>query len=312
MLQNQRLTIVRTVDGVRETVARWRSERCSVGLIPTMGALHAGHLALVDRARRENDRILATVFVNPLQFGPSEDFAAYPRDDARDFELLTQHRCDAVFAPSVREMFPHGDASLDGASTCVSVPRLGARLCGESRPGHFDGVATIVLRLLLIALADNVYFGEKDYQQLTIVRRLVADVNVPVRVVGIPTVREADGLALSSRNVYLNAEQRAAAPALQRVLAAVRDAVAAGAAIGPAVADGRAALRAAGFDRVEYVTVAAGDTLETLDRLVPGARVFGAAWLGRTRLIDNLALPKNSGARADEEVGSILTCFPDE
>jgi pantoate--beta-alanine ligase len=289
MVHNESLTIARTAAEARDLVAGWRARRLSVGLVPTMGSLHAGHLALVERARAQNDRVLATLFVNPLQFGPAEDFAAYPRDDERDFAILHARQCDAVFAPSVREMFPDGNGSLDDAWTRVSVAPLANVLCGQNRPGHFDGVATIVLKLLLIALPDSAYFGEKDYQQLTIVKRLVHDLSVPVRIAAVPTVREPDGLALSSRNVYLTPAQRANAPALQRVLRAGRDRLAVpGEETTAVLADAEKQLRAAGFDRVDYLTLASGESLRQLSEPLPGARLFAAAWLGRTRLIDNI------------------------
>jgi pantoate--beta-alanine ligase len=288
MVRNETLEVARTIAATRGIVAGWRARGLSVGLVPTMGYLHAGHLALVERARAENDRVLATIFVNPLQFGPAEDFAAYPRDDARDLALLRERACDAVFAPSVREMFPDGSGSLDEAWTRVSVAPLARVLCGAVRPGHFDGVATIVLKLLMIVLPDVAYFGEKDYQQLTIVQRLVRDLSVPVRIAGVPIVREPDGLALSSRNVYLNASQRASAPALQRVLVAARAQLAAGAESDGVTAAAGAQLLAGGFDHVDYVTLASGRSLESLTRPQPEARLFAAAWLGRTRLIDNI------------------------
>jgi pantoate--beta-alanine ligase len=288
MVHDETLVIARTIREVRAVVGDWRAHGFSVGLVPTMGSLHDGHLALIARARADNDRVLATVFVNPLQFGPSEDFDAYPRDDERDFALLRDRRCDAVFAPGLREMLPAGGPG-DVAATRVSVTGLADVLCGRSRPGHFDGVATIVTKLLMITQPDSACFGEKDYQQLTIIRRLVGDLNVPVRISGVATVREADGLALSSRNVYLDADQRKAAPALHQALQLVRARLLDAAADFAAELDaGRAALRAAGFDRVDYFTLAAGDTLETLTALHPGARLFGAAVLGRTRLIDNI------------------------
>jgi len=302
MIDNETLRVARTIADARDLVSGWRERRLSIGLVPTMGSLHAGHLALIDRARAQNDRVLATLFVNPLQFGPAEDFAGYPRDNARDFGVLRERRCDAVFAPTVREMFPDASGSLEDAWTRVTVGPLANVLCGISRPGHFDGVATIVLRLLLIALPDRAYFGEKDYQQLTLIRRLVRDLNVPVRIEGVPTVREPDGLALSSRNAYLNPAQRAIAPGLQRVLTAVRDRLAApGIDAAAETAAGQAALLAAGFDRVDYLTLGAGDTLQSLTRPDPAARLFAAAWLGRTRLIDNIPVAKNSSPRADEE-----------
>jgi pantoate--beta-alanine ligase len=253
-----------------------------------MGSLHAGHLALIDRAQAENDRVLATLFVNPLQFGPAEDFEAYPRDDERDFELLRERGGDGVFAPSVREMFPDG-SGLD-ERTRVSVAPLASVLCGKGRPGHFDGVATIVLKLLMIAQADAAYFGEKDFQQLTIVKRMVRDLSVPVRIVSVPIVRESDGLALSSRNIYLDARQRSVAPELRAVLGEVREQVERGTSVEAAASAGRARLIAAGFDRVEYLSLVDGETLQDLTRGAPGARLLAAAWLGRTRLIDNISL----------------------
>jgi len=290
MLQNHPLTIARTIADVRMLVAQMRARGLSVGLVPTMGALHAGHLALIARAQAENDRVIATIFVNPLQFGPAEDFATYPRDDERDIALLRDQQCNAVFLPSVSEMFADGVATLDRTPTRVSVPRLAELLCGRSRPGHFDGVATIVLKLLLIALPDTAYFGEKDYQQLTIVKQLVRDLCVPVRVVGVPIVREADGVALSSRNRYLDPAQRARAPELLGALRRVRAGILGGADPAMETAAASQALRASGFDHVDYITLADAVSLETLPLPVAGARIFAAAWLGRTRLIDNISL----------------------
>lgn len=299
MVDSSALTIARTIDDTRRLVARWRAERSTIGIVPTMGALHAGHFALVDRARAENDRVLVTLFVNPLQFGPAEDFAAYPRDDAGDFASLTARGCDAVFAPAVTQMFPDGNASLDATPTRVGVPALASVLCGRERPGHFDGVATIVLKLLLIAQPDTAYFGEKDYQQLTIVKRLVRDLCVPVHITGVPTVREADGLALSSRNRYLSGEQRAIAPALHRMLRTVRDALREPDADADRLTQWAARrLRAAGFDRVEYLTLASADTLQTQQTPEPPSRLFAAAWLGATRLIDNLPVTPAGAAEA--------------
>jgi pantoate--beta-alanine ligase len=294
MIQEVDLTIARTIADARSTVAEWRARGLRVGLIPTMGSLHAGHLALVRRARAENDRVLATIFVNPLQFGPAEDFEAYPRDDGRDFLLLRECGCDAVFAPSVGEMFPDGNGTLDEIPTRVSVRPLTNVLCGRSRPGHFDGVATIVLKLLMIALPDVAYFGEKDYQQLTIVKRLARDLCVPVRITGVPTVREPDGLALSSRNAYLQPAQRAIAPALARILISIRGELERGITTDVALAAGRGRLLAAGFERIDYLALACGRTLSELPSLRPGARLFGAAWLGRTRLIDNIPATPNA------------------
>lgn len=292
LVRNASLTIARTVADARRTVAGWRERGLSVGLVPTMGSLHEGHLALVAQARAENDRVLATLFVNPLQFGPAEDFDAYPRDDAHDFALLSDRRCDAVFAPSVREMFPDSNGALGDAWTHVSVTKLANVLCGLNRPGHFDGVATIVLKLLMIALPDAAYFGEKDFQQLAIIKRLVSDLSVPVRVEGVPIVREQDGLALSSRNLYLDPAQRTIAPGLQRVLMSLRAELARGVERDATLAAGVARLLAEGFDRVDYLKLASAQTLQDVRDVNADARLFGAAWLGRTRLIDNIsALP---------------------
>jgi pantoate--beta-alanine ligase len=291
MLHNQMLIVSRTIAQTRELVDGWRAAGLRVGVVPTMGALHAGHLALVARARAENDRVLATIFVNPLQFGPAEDFAAYPRDDERDFGILREVCCDAVFAPHVDEMFPDPGRSLAATPTRVSVAGFADVLCGQSRPGHFDGVATIVLKLLMITRPDVAYFGEKDFQQLRIVEQLVRDLSVPVRIAAVPIVRDEDGLALSSRNVYLDPAQRLIAPHLFRILGTVRGEllVSQGNAQG-VIAAGRDALVAAGFDRVDYFTLASRETLETLSQWRPGTRLFAAVWLGQTRLIDNIAL----------------------
>jgi pantoate--beta-alanine ligase len=296
MLQNHPLTVVRTIAELRRTVANWRARGLRIGVVPTMGSLHAGHLALVEQARVHNDRVIVTLFVNPLQFGANEDFATYPRDDERDFALLAERQCDVVFAPAVDEMFPDGNGSLDAVPTRVSVAKLGAVLCGGSRPGHFDGVATIVLKLLLITQPDVAYFGEKDFQQLRIVEQLTRDLCVSARIVGVPIVRDADGLALSSRNVYLTTAQRRVAPNLLRVLASVRDGLLAGGDVTRELAVGHAALRAAGFDHIDYLTLAASDTLESRNAVVPGARLFVAAFLGRTRLIDNLLVKAMSSS----------------
>jgi len=248
-----------------------------------MGALHEGHLALARRALADNRRGIATLFVNPTQFGPSEDLAAYPRNEADDRDKLAALGIDLLFAPGVAEMY------APDAATTVTVARLTDHLCGPFRPGHFAGVATIVTKLLLQSLPDAAYFGEKDYQQLQVIRRLTRDLDIPVRIVGVPTVRDADGLALSSRNAYLSAHERAAALALPSVLAAIaqrlrqypKD-------VAQQVAWGRDQLGAAGFTRIDYVEVCDTETLQPLTEVTGSARVFGAAWMGRTRLIDNL------------------------
>src|SRR5215208_2904948 len=236
------MNIARTIADLRRQVAAWRGRGGRIGLVPTMGAIHAGHLALVHAARGQCERVVASLFVNPKQFGPSEDFTAYPRDEAADFAAFEKAGVDLVFTPTVAEMYPPGFAAA------VRVGGISEGLDGAFRPGHFEGVATVVAKLLLQCLPDAAYFGEKDYQQLMVVRRLVRDLDIPVRIEGVPTLRETDGLALSSRNVYLSPEERRVAPQLHRVLQDTaadilenRDGVAL------ALERGLAALRAAGF-----------------------------------------------------------------
>ncbi len=276
---------MKTVTTIDEVRAWRRAEATSVGLVPTMGYLHEGHLSLVRRARSENTRVAASVFVNPTQFSPSEDLARYPRDLARDSRLLEGAGCDLVFAPAVEEMY------RPGAETSVEVGSIAAPLEGARRPGHFRGVATVVLKLLNIFEPTRAYFGQKDAQQLAVIRRLVADLDVASTIVGCPTVREADGLAMSSRNSYLGPDERAAAPVLYRALLAAREAFAAGERDGGRL---RAmllnVLASERLARVDYVSVADPLTLRELDT-VPGAALASLAIrFGTTRLIDNLLL----------------------
>jgi pantoate--beta-alanine ligase len=278
------LPVARSVPGLRAHLRAWREGGASVALVPTMGALHEGHLTLIRMARREADKVVASVFVNPRQFGPREDFAAYPRDEVRDAELLAAERCDLMYAPTVEEMYPPGFA------TAVTVAGVSDSLCGAARPGHFDGVATVVTKLLTQAAPDVAVFGEKDYQQLLVIRRVVRDLDLKVEILGAPTARDADGLALSSRNAYLTPEERRIAPRLNAVLRETAAAVAAGAPVEALEDRARAGLQAAGFERVDYLEVRGADDLA---RRGPGpaqgpSRVFAAAWLGRTRLIDNV------------------------
>lgn len=278
--------VVRRVADLRAAVARWRAAGETIGLVPTMGALHDGHLALVRAARDDNAHVVGTLFVNPTQFGPNEDLSAYPRDEAADLAAFTEAGADLVFAPGVAEMY------APDAATTVTVARLTDHLCGPHRPGHFDGVATVVAKLLNQARADAAYFGEKDWQQLQVIRRLGADLDIDTRIVGVATVRDADGLALSSRNRYMTVEQRRIALALPRGLRDLAARVADGRPVAPEAAALQDALAAAGFDKVDYVAVCDGDALQPLDRVsTPArARVFAAAWIGRTRLIDNMAV----------------------
>jgi pantoate--beta-alanine ligase len=278
------LPVVRTIAAARQVVAGWHRAGESVALVPTMGALHRGHLALLAHGRARADRVVATIFVNPTQFGPNEDFARYPRDLASDAAKLASASCDLLYAPDAAEMYP------EGFTTTVSAGALAERLCGRFRPGHFDGVATVVTKLLLQARPDIACFGEKDYQQLRIIRRVAQDLDIAVRIEGVSTVREEDGLALSSRNAYLSAEERRIAPALHRTLAAVRERVGAGASPPDAASWGGAELMRAGFTKLDYLEICDAETLAPLSALDRPGRVFAAAWLGKTRLIDNLPL----------------------
>ena len=275
--------IVRTVPDLRASVQAWRRCGLSCALVPTMGALHEGHLALIRLAARSCERVIVSIFVNPLQFGPKEDLAAYPRREAADVAAAAGAGAHLVLAPAVESMYAAGHA------TTVHVAGLSEGLCGPHRPGHFDGVATVVTKLLLQALPDAAFFGEKDYQQLLIIRRLVRDLDIPVRIEGMPTVRELDGLAMSSRNAYLSAEQRRIAPELAATLGDMARGLAAdGGAVAPVVAEGQARLRAAGFTGIDYLAVCDAETLAPLERVEGQARILAAVRLGGTRLIDNV------------------------
>ena len=276
------IAVARTVAALRERVAGWRKQQERIALVPTMGALHRGHLALVEAARRQCERVVASLFVNPKQFGPREDFTAYPRDEAADLLKFREAGVDLVFAPTVEEMYPAGFV------TTVRVAGMGDELEGAYRPGHFDGVATVVSKLLLQCMPDIACFGEKDYQQLLVVRRMARDLDIPVKIEGIATVREPDGLALSSRNVYLSPEERRIAPLLYRVLNDTAAALAAtpgnvAAALQNAVAE----LRQAGF-APNYLELRDAADLSPMSGLDRRARLLAAAHLGRTRLIDNI------------------------
>jgi len=276
---------VKTLTAI-SAVRDWRRQDAApLGLVPTMGYLHAGHRSLLDRARRENDRVAASLFVNPAQFGPREDLARYPRDLPRDQRLLEEAGCDVLFAPSVEEMYP------PGFETTVDVGRIAAPLEGARRPGHFRAVATVVLKLLDIFQPARAYFGEKDAQQLAVVRRMVRDLDLPVVVCGCPIVREPDGLALSSRNTYLSAEERRAAPVLYRALCAARDRWTAG----ERDAEGlrrlmTQVLAREPLARVDYVSVADPDTLQEQDHARSPLLISMAVFFGPTRLLDNLRL----------------------
>ena len=279
------LDTVRTVADLRRVVRDWREQGETVALIPTMGALHAGHLSLVRRGLASASRTCVTLFVNPTQFAPHEDFDVYPRDELGDAAKLEEVGTHLLFAPSLKEMYPEGD------STRVTVGGIGTILEGEFRPGFFNGVATVVTKLLLQALPDVAVFGEKDYQQLQVVKRLVQDLHIPVKIACAKTVREPDGLALSSRNAYLSCDERAMASDLYWTLNAVADHVASGQDPESEADRGIETLLEAGFAKVDYLSVRDAVTLEPWsDRSRPG-RVLASAWLGSTRLIDNVPLP---------------------
>ena len=278
------LATVRTVADLRARVGAWKKEGARVALVPTMGALHEGHFSLIRRALARAPKVVVSLFVNPRQFGPNEDFARYPRDEAKDAAALVHLGAQLLYAPAIEEMYP------EDALTRVSVPELGDKLEGEFRPGFFTGVATVVTKLLTQAQPDVALFGEKDYQQLLVIKRLVADLNLSVTIEGCPTVRESDGVALSSRNAYLDADQRKKATGLVRALR--------GAANRSRLETDYAAIEEAakkelikfGFAKVDYLVIR---DAETLGPPQPGKpkRALGAAWMGTTRLIDNLAIP---------------------
>jgi len=276
------IAVARTVAALRERVPGWRKQQERIALVPTMGALHRGHLALVEAARRRCERVVASLFVNPKQFGPREDFTAYPRDEAADLAKFREGGVDLVFAPTVEEMYPAGFV------TTVRVAGVGDELEGAHRPGHFDGVATVVSKLLLQCLPDIACFGEKDYQQLLVVRRMARDLDIPVKIEGIATVREPDGLALSSRNVYLSTEERRIAPLLYRVLNDTATALAANPEnVAAALQNAVAELRQAEF-APDYLELRDAADLSPMTRLDSPARLLAAAHLGRTSLIDNI------------------------
>jgi len=273
-----------TVADLRACVAKWRAGGHTVAVVPTMGFLHRAHVAMIAAAQARCDRVIVTIFVNPKQFGENEDFDTYPRDLDGDIAKLREAGADVAFVPRASEMYPAG------FSTSVLVAGLTDSLCGASRPGHFDGVSTVVTKLLLQCQADDAMFGEKDYQQLQVVRRMARDLDIPVRICPVPTVREDDGLAISSRNVKLSAAQRAIAPAIYRELRAAAARIAGGSSIAEAEAAGREALNQAGFDQVDYFEARDAETLAPMVNLDRQARVFAAAWLGEARLIDNIAI----------------------
>lgn len=279
------IDIVRSVAELRQRVRYWRDQGLTIAMVPTMGALHEGHLSLVRAGLERADRVVASVFVNPTQFGPNEDFSRYPRQEESDAALLAGAGCSLLFAPQVEEMYPQG------FSTTVTVAGLSQGLCGDVRPGHFAGVATIVAKLLLQCLPDLALFGEKDYQQLKVIERMALDLDLPVKIVGVPTLREEDGLALSSRNRYLSPQERNIAPVLYRALCDIETGLRAGRCAAELCATASNTLIQAGFLSVDYIETRDAATLAPAESLADRPlRIIAAARLGGARLIDNISV----------------------
>lgn len=277
------MQIIRTIGDLAPALLSWREAGEKIALVPTMGALHAGHMALVEAARAAADRVVASIFVNPLQFGPSEDLDRYPRQEAEDAAMLKAHGCDLLWVPTDAQLYPPDFA------TTVSVAGVSERWDGASRPGHFAGVATVVAKLFTAVRPDLALFGEKDFQQLAVIHRMEADLGLGVEVRGVPTVRDADGLALSSRNAYLTADERARALALPEALQQARDAILSGAPVAATLEEAERKLSAAG-GRIDYFALVDSATLEPLDAPAGEMRLIAAAFIGTTRLIDNIAV----------------------
>jgi len=278
------MEIIRNKIALKDAIRRLTAVGKTIGLVPTMGALHAGHLSLVNIAQRHADAVVATIFVNPTQFGPNEDFTRYPRNEEADTMQLAQAGVQIVYIPSVEEMY-EGDPR-----TVVSVGDIANALCGAFRPGHFDAVATVVTKLFMQVMPDIAVFGEKDYQQLHIIRTFTHDLDIPVSIIGGAVIREADGLALSSRNRYLSETQRRAAASLYRALTQAAQAIKAGQEVAAALTDAKDALMASGFSRIDYIELRDAATLAPAATLKQPARLLAAAYLGTTRLIDNIAV----------------------
>lgn len=280
------LPTVTTIRDLRAALLPWREAGQTVSLVPTMGALHRGHQTLIEKARTIADRNVASIFVNPMQFGPHDDFARYPRAFENDQKLLAEAGCDLLYAPTVKEIYPEGFAAV------IDPGPLGAILEGAFRSGHFAGVATVVTKLLLQVMPDIALFGEKDYQQLLVIRRVARDLDIPAQIAGVPTVRDSDSLALSSRNAHLTPQERARAVALPRALAEAASRILAGDPVAGALEAGKQKLLAAGFASVDYFELAEARTLAPLKELNASARLLAAATIGTTRLIDNIPVDK--------------------
>jgi pantoate--beta-alanine ligase len=276
--------IVRDKAQLRDIVTPWKRAGEVVGVVPTMGALHDGHLSLVAAAKAVCDRVIVTIFVNPKQFNNPEDLANYPRTEEADARKLERFGVDAIWVPDGDQMYPNGFA------TTVSVSGVTDCLCGTTRPGHFEGVATVVAKLFLQTQADKAFFGEKDYQQLQVVTRMAADLDIPIQVIGCPTIREEDGLAMSSRNLLLSDRARVYASVLYEVMEDTAEALRGGATMSDVLPDALARLNKAGFTEVDYLELRAADGLDALERADAPSRLFAAAWLAGVRLIDNIAV----------------------
>ena len=294
------MQIVRELSDLAPALSEWRNAGEKIALVPTMGALHAGHMALVDAARVAVDRVVASIFVNPLQFGANEDLDRYPRQEAEDAELLEAHGCDLIRMPTANQLYPPGFA------TTVSVAGVSQRWDGEARPGHFAGVATVVAKLFTATRPDLAFFGEKDFQQLAVIRRMNADLGLGVEIEAVPTVRDSDGLALSSRNAYLTSDERERALALPRALEEARAAIEQGKPVDPVLDRARARLDEAGFARVDYLALVDAETLEPLKTQLGEMRLIAAAIIGTTRLIDNMRVhpksPENTEPGQDKSL----------
>ena len=278
------MQIIRKTGDLAPALQPWREAGEIIALVPTMGALHAGHMALIEAARSEADRVVASIFVNPLQFGPAEDLGRYPRQEAEDARLLEHHGSDLLWLPTAEQLYPPGFA------TTISVSGVSERWDGASRPGHFAGVATVVAKLFTAVRPNLAFFGEKDFQQLAVIRRMEADLGLGVTIRSVPTVRDADGLALSSRNSYLSADERTRALALPQALEEAREAVLSGEPVKAVLDDARRKLAGAGFNRIDYFALVDSETLEPLEAAAGEMRLIAAAVIGTTRLIDNVSV----------------------